>query len=146
MGFGIIEGNKNLWKPVVYGCIETDPKRTLIERLTDISLELNRIIKKYKPDVSAVEELFFAKNVTTALSVAQARGVILLSLSQAGLPIYEYTPNEVKQTITGSGRADKQQMQRMVQMLLTLKDIPKPDDAADALAVALTCGAFEKLV
>jgi len=131
---------------VVYGCIETDPKRTLIERLTDISLELNRIIKKYKPDVSAVEELFFAKNVTTALSVAQARGVILLSLSQAGLPIYEYTPNEVKQTITGSGRADKQQMQRMVQMLLTLKDIPKPDDAADALAVALTCGAFEKLV
>lgn len=144
VGFGIIEGDKNMWKPVVYGCIETDPKKTLIERLTDISDELNRIIKKYQPTVSAVEELFFAKNVTTALSVAQARGVILLSLSQAKLPIHEYTPNEVKQTITGSGRADKLQMQRMVQMHLGLKTIPKPDDAADALAVALTCGAFER--
>lgn len=144
VGFGIIEGNKNLWKPVVYGCIETDPKKTLVERLTDISHELNRIIKKYQPTMSAVEELFFAKNVTTALSVAQARGVILLSLSQAALPIHEYTPNEVKQTVSGTGRADKQQMQRMVQMHLGLKAIPKPDDAADALAVALTCGAFER--
>lgn len=144
VGFGIIEGNKQGWRPVVYGCIETDPKKTLIERLTDISDELNRIIKKYQPTISAVEELFFAKNVTTALSVAQARGVILLSLCQAKLPVHEYTPNEVKQAITGTGRADKQQMQRMVQMHLGLKAIPKPDDAADALAVALTCGAIER--
>lgn len=145
VGFGVIEGNKQLWKPVVYGCIETDPKKPLVERLLNISDELNRIIKKYQPTVSAVEELFFAKNVTTAMQVGQARGVILLSLCQAKLPIYEYTPNEVKQTITGTGRADKQQMQRMVQVHLGLQAIPKPDDAADALAVALTCGAFEKM-
>lgn len=145
VGFGIIEGSKTTWKPVVYGCIETDPKKTLVERLVDISDELNRIIKKYQPTMSAVEELFFAKNVTTAMSVGQARGVILLSLCQAKLPIYEYTPNEVKQAITGFGRADKQQVQRMVQVLLQLKNIPKPDDAADALGVALTCGACVRI-
>lgn len=145
VGFGIIEGNKDLWKPVVYGCIETDPKKSLVERLVDISEELNRIIKKYQPHISAVEELFFAKNVTTAMSVGQARGVILLSLCQAGLPIYEYTPMEVKQAVTGHGGADKQQVQRMVQMLLQLKTIPKPDDAADALAIALTCGAHVRI-
>lgn len=141
VGFGIIEGDKQDWRPVVYGCIETDKTKKLPDRLFEISEELNRIIKKYHPTVGAVEELFFYTNITTAIHVAEARGTILLSLRQAGLEICEYTPLEIKQAVTGHGRADKQQIQRMVQMLLQLKKIPKPDDAADALAVALTCAA-----
>ena len=99
--------------------------------------ELAAIVDQYHPDQSAVEQLFFNKNVRTALAVGHARGVVLLTLAQANLPIYEYTPLEVKQAVTGHGRADKRQVQQMVTLLLGLSKIPKPDDAADALAIAL---------
>lgn len=140
VGWGIIEGSRSDWTHIAHGCIDTNSKKPFLERLESIYDELQKIIDTYKPQTSAVEELFFYKNVTTAMKVGQARGVILLTLRQAGLPVYEYTPLEIKQTTTGYGRADKQQMQRMIQMQLHLKNIPKPDDAADGLATALTCG------
>ena len=108
------------------------------ERLFKIHQELRRLIAEYEPDRAGVEELFFARNVTTAMTVAQARGVILLTLQSAGIPIAEYKPNTVKQAVTGYGGADKSQMQEMVRLLLNLDESPKPDDAADALAIAIT--------
>jgi len=107
-------------------------------RLKQIYDEVTQLIEIYQPDRAGVEELFFARNVTTAITVAQGRGVILLAITNAGLPIYEYKPNVVKQSISGYGGADKSQMQEMVRMLLGLEQIPRPDDAADALAVAIT--------
>ncbi len=108
------------------------------ERLFKIHQELRRLIAEYEPDRAGVEELFFARNVTTGMTVAQARGVILLTLQSAGIPIAEYKPNTVKQAVTGYGGADKSQMQEMVRLLLNLDESPKPDDAADALAIAIT--------
>lgn len=145
IGFGIIEGSGRDWKPVAHGCIETSSKKGFIERLEDVHTVLKYIIKKYHPTHSAVEELFFYKNVKTAIDVGQARGVILLTLREAGLPISEYTPLQIKQSITGYGRAEKGQLQRMVRMMLGIKKAITPDDAADALAIALTCGASFKM-
>lgn len=139
IGYGLVqELNDGSLQPVAYGVITTSPSLTLPQRLKIIFDDLTRIIKQYQPDRAAVEELFFAKNVTTAITVAQGRGVIMLALEQANLPIAEYKPNFIKQSITGYGAAKKPQMQEMVRVLLGLEDIPKPDDAADALGVAIT--------
>ncbi|MBI4062492.1 crossover junction endodeoxyribonuclease RuvC [Candidatus Gottesmanbacteria bacterium] len=137
LGWAVVEKNKSTIAARVYGCITTQPK-TPAFRLAIIYRALQTLIKIHKPDALAIEELFFAKNVKTALSVSEARGVVLLAAAQANIPITSYTPLVIKQTITGNGQAQKEQMQKMVQILLKLKNIPKPDDTADALAVALT--------
>jgi crossover junction endodeoxyribonuclease RuvC len=121
-----------------YGVILTPKSDSPAERLLQLYDQLNKIIAVHHPDSAAVEKLFFARNTTTAIGVGQARGVILLTMAQAGLEIGEYTPNEVKQAVTGYGSADKRQVQEMVRVLLSLESIPKPDDAADALAIAIT--------
>ena len=123
------------------GCIETEINDPFVERLVELHLELLKVIKKYKPTRVSVEDLFFARNVTTAIKVGQARGVILLTVAQLKIPVEEYTPLQVKQAITGYGRAEKGQIQRMIQMQFRLKKKITPDDAADAVAVALTCAA-----
>ena len=137
IGFGVVEKDKNCNRVIDYGIISTPKDKTLPERLCMISEGINALIEKYKPDAVAVEELFFARNVTTALGVAHARGVILVSAMQGCGKLFEYTPLQIKQALTGYGRADKNQMKQMVKMLLCLKKLPAPDDAADALAVAL---------
>lgn len=121
-----------------YGVIRTGPEDPMPKRLQQIFQSLTALICKYQPDQAGVEELFFAKNVTTAITVAQGRGVILLALQQSGIPIHEYKPNMVKQTISGYGGAGKPQIQEMVRILLNMEDTPRPDDAADALAIAIT--------
>lgn len=141
VGYGIIKKNeKGDWKRIDFGCIETSPKKTFVARISEIHEELEKIIKKYKPTRIAVEQLFFFKNVKTAIEVGQARGVILLTGVENNLPIDEFTPLQVKQAITGYGRAEKDQMQKMVAMILGIKEKIKSDDAADALAVALCAG------
>jgi len=136
-GFIIKEGQK--LKIITCGSIKTSAKDDFIKRLEIIHQELEKLIKKHKPDVVAVEQLFFCKNVKTALLVGQARGVCLMTISENNLPIFEYTPMQVKQALTSYGKADKKQVGQMVRLLLNLKSVPKPDDAADALAVAITC-------
>lgn len=144
-GYGVIKKEKNGdFKMICNGIITTAANQIFAERLKEIHLQLDKIIKKHKPDKFAVEELFFCKNVKTALSVGHARGVIILTASQNGLPVFEYTPLQIKQAVASYGRADKKQVQSMVKILLNLKDIPKPDDAADALAVAICCGNSER--
>ncbi len=138
LGFGVIEVERGTAKLVDAGVIRTPVKEDDAVRLLTIYEELSEIIKLNKPDMMSVEKLFFARNVTTAMTVAQARGVVLLCGKQAGLSIAEYTPMQIKQAITGYGKADKKQMQEMVRVILQLKEIPKPDDAADALAAAIT--------
>ena len=123
-----------------YGCIITKPDSSVSERLLILNKELKKIIKKFNPELMAVEDIFFFKNLKTAIKVAQARGVILLTGEQAKLRIFEYTPLQIKQAIVGYGRAEKRQVQEMAKILLKLKEIPKPDDAADALAAAICCG------
>lgn len=141
VGFGVIEKTKkNEWQYLTYGCITTNAKDKFVDRLAEIYEAINFLIKKYKPGRLAVEELFFFKNVTTAIEVGQARGVILLAGVQAKLPIDEFTPLQIKQAITGYGRAEKPQMQKMVATILGIKEKIKSDDAADALAVALCAG------
>lgn len=144
VGYGIIKkslpaGRQEKLKVVDYGCITTNTEFSTAERLKKIHQELNRLVNKYKPNVVAVEDIFFFKNLKTAIKVSQARGVILLTAAKMNLPVYEYTPLQVKQAITTYGRAEKIQVQKMVKTLLNLKDIPRPDDAADALAVAICC-------
>jgi crossover junction endodeoxyribonuclease RuvC len=141
-GYGIIKSQKSKVKSQKFGCITTDSKLLTSERLEKIHKELKKIIKKYKPSKVAVEELFFAKNIKTAMKVGEARGVILLTAKEMKIPVFEFTPLQVKLAITGYGRASKIQMQKMVKVLLGLKEIPKPDDAADALAVAITCDRY----
>ena len=137
-GFGIItEKNDGSLVCLQYGVIRTSPSIEMPERLDQIYQDLQEILLLHKPQFAAVEKLFFHKNVTNALSVGQARGVVLLALQQHKIPIYEFTPNEVKQAVSGYGGADKKQVQAMVRMLLSLEEIPEPDDAADALAVAI---------
>ncbi len=138
LGFGIIESDGRKQQLVDAGVIRTPVHEDDAVRLQTIFEELTDIIVQTKPQVMSVEKLFFARNVTTAMTVAQARGVVLLCGKQAGLDLFEYTPMQIKQAITGYGKADKKQMQEMVRVLLALKEIPKPDDAADALAAALT--------
>lgn len=139
LGFGIIDiSSRGQPSLVDGGVIRTPVKEDDAVRLLTIYEELTEIIKQTKPDVMSVEKLFFARNVTTAMTVAQARGVVLLCGMQAKIPIFEYTPMQIKQAVTGYGKADKKQMQEMVRVILQLKEIPKPDDAADALAAAIT--------
>jgi crossover junction endodeoxyribonuclease RuvC len=138
LGFGVIDYEKGKISLVDAGVIRTPVHENDSVRLLTIYEELTEIIKDTQPAAMSVEKLFFARNVTTAMTVAQARGVVLLCGMQAGLSIHEFTPMQIKQAITGYGKADKKQMQEMVRVLLVLKEIPKPDDAADALAAAIT--------
>lgn len=139
VGYGLVrEQNDGSLTAIHYGVIRTPAHTPMPERLQTIYDALTDLIKTYNPDRAGVEELFFSRNVTTAITVAQARGVILLSLQHAAVPIAEYKPNQVKQSISGYGGADKAQMQEMTRLLLGLETIPKPDDAADALAIAIT--------
>lgn len=138
LGFGVIEVNKGKAQLVDGGVIRTPVKEDDAVRLQTIFDELTDIIVSSKPTEMAVEKLFFAQNVTTAMTVAQARGVVLLCGMQAGLKIAEYTPQQIKQGLTGYGKADKKQIQEMVRVILQLKTVPKPDDCADALAAAIT--------
>lgn len=137
VGFGVIEYKGNRYRVIDYGVIRTDSNILFPERLKIIYDELTKLIDKYSPEDLAIEELFFNKNVKTAIQVGQARGVEILSAINKGLQVYEYTPLQIKQSVVGYGRADKRQVQEMVKLLLNLKEIPKPDDAADALAVAI---------
>lgn len=137
LGFGVIDIVKGRPSLVDAGVITTPPNSDPSERLLTIYNELTEIITDTSPSIMVVEKLFFAQNVTTAIAVAQARGVILLTGKRAGLELFEYTPLQVKMSLTGYGRASKQQIQEMVRVLMGLQEIPKPDDAADALAIAL---------
>ena len=143
-GFGVIEIKKTAKNPtgkmtmLDNGVITTPAHTPLPERLEDIYNSLHEIISENKPDCVSIEKLFFTKNITTGISVAEARGVVILVCKQHNLPIFEYTPNEIKKTITGYGSANKKQVQEMVKIRLGLEKIPKPDDAADALAAAIT--------
>lgn len=137
LGFGVIRSQNSRWSPCTYGVFRTQPQESIEKRLEGIFTELEALIREQKPDCLAVEELFFARNTTTAMGTAQARGIVLLAAARAGIPVYEYTPMQVKRAVTGYGRATKKQVQEMVQRLLHLPSLPRPDDAADALAVAL---------
>ena len=138
MGFGVIESEKGNSKVVDYGVVLTPKTESLPVRLALLEEGVKKLAEKYKPDEIALEELFFNNNITTGINVAQARGVILLTCVKSCGRLYEYTPLQIKQALTGYGRADKHQMQMMVKTFLRLEKIPRPDDAADALAVALT--------
>lgn len=138
LGFGVIEVEKGKAQLVDAGVIRTPVKEDDAVRLQTIFEELTDIIVATKPQIMSVEKLFFARNVTTAMTVAQARGVVLLCGKQAGMTIFEYTPMQIKLAVTGYGKADKKQMQEMVRMILNLDEVPKPDDCADAIAAALT--------
>lgn len=145
LGFGVIDVVGRKVQMVDAGVIRTPVKEDDAVRLLTIYEELTDIIAATKPTVMSVEKLFFARNVTTAMTVAQARGVVLLCGQQAGLTLFEYTPMQIKQAITGYGKADKKQMQEMVRVLLGLAETPKPDDCADALAAALTHASVARL-
>ena len=137
VGFGFIDKQGNKVTPVQYGCIQTEAHTPEEERLMHVYEAIVQLIDKYKPDAVAFEKLFFNRNVTTAMLVSQARGVLVLAAAQKGLPIAEYTPMQVKQAIVGYGKAEKRQVQEMTRMFLKLQAIPKPDDVADALSVAI---------
>jgi crossover junction endodeoxyribonuclease RuvC len=137
-GYGLVREDPGEEPALVeYGTITTEADQPLPERLLTIDRALAELLQEHQPDAVAVEELFFCRNVTTALAVGQARGVIILSAARSGTPLYEYKPMAVKQAITGYGRAPKSQMQEMVRLLLNLDDVPRPDDAADGVAVAI---------
>ncbi len=141
LGFGVIEINEKRnagFTMVDAGVVRTAPHTPHDERLEDIFKSLTEIIEATKPDACSIEKLFFSRNVTTAMTVAEARGVAILAARLKGIPIYEYTPPQIKQTLTGYGKADKKQVQEMVRVQLGLKEVPKPDDCADALAAAIT--------
>ena len=138
LGFGVIEVVKGKMKLVDAGVITTPAHTPHEERLEDIFDSLTAIICETKPDVMSIEKLFFSQNVTTAMTVSQARGVAILAGRKGGMPVAEYTPLQIKQTVTGYGKADKKQVQEMVRMQLGLAEVPKPDDCADALAAAIT--------
>ena len=143
-GFGVIEKTKGKFNTIDYGVILTPKDLPMSNRLLIVFNDLEELIAKHQPETIAVEQLFFAKNVTTAISVGQARGVVLLAAQKADLSLKEFTPLQVKQSVTGYGQASKKQVQLMVQKILKLKDIPKPDDAADALAIAICASANSK--
>lgn len=137
-GWGVVEAQGAKLKAQSCGCILTPAKQNQAKRLAHIYSELSTIIKKTKPDILAIEKLFFINNIKTAMTVGEARGVCLLVAEQNKIPIFEYTPLQVKQSLTGYGKAEKKQIQMMVKSILKLKEIPKPDDMADALAIAIT--------
>ena len=138
IGWGVIESDGNRHKLLQYGALTTAATSAFPIRLRSIYDGIKQLIEIYQPDHIAVEELFFARNVTTALSVGTARGAILVAAAQTTENLYEYTPMQIKQAVVGYGKADKQQVQSMVKLLLSLDEVPRPDDAADALAVAIT--------
>ncbi|HMM62189.1 MAG TPA: crossover junction endodeoxyribonuclease RuvC [Candidatus Saccharibacteria bacterium] len=146
LGFGVIEVDSGKMKLIDAGVITTPAHTPHDERLEDIYDSLTTIISETKPDVMSIEKLFFAQNVTTAMTVAQARGVAMLAGRKGGLTISEYTPLQIKQTITGYGKADKKQVQEMVRLQLGLSEVPKPDDCADALAAAITYSLMSRVV
>jgi crossover junction endodeoxyribonuclease RuvC len=137
-GYGIIDIVEGTPVLVTYGVIRTSARMETPQRLQKIYRELVALLEAYEPDSAAIEEVFFGRNITTAISVGQARGVLILALAHAEIPMAEYSPPKVKDTVTGYGKADKHQVQLMVRNLLQLEETPRPDDAADALAVALT--------
>lgn len=137
LGYGIINHEYNHFNVIDYGAITTPSDMNLANRLKEIYERLSELIDKYRPDAFAVEELFFNKNVKTAIVIGEARGVAIVAAAQKNLNVYEYTPLQVKQAVVGYGRAEKVQVQLMVKALLNLREIPKPDDVADALAVAV---------
>lgn len=139
LGFGVLESDGQNFIVGDYGVIETAAGLPKAERLRQIQADLRELLAEVQPDIVAVEELFFVNNITTGIAVAEARGVILATVAELNIEIVEYKPNQIKMAVCGSGNASKDQMQRMVQVLLGLAEIPKPDDSADALAVALTC-------
>ena len=138
-GFGLVrELDDGSLEMVEFGIISTPKEEAAHHRLVQLYDEMKKIIKRHKPDAVGVEKLFFQRNISTAIAVGQARGVVMLAIAQANLDVAEYTPNEVKQAVAGYGSADKKQVQEMVRVLLSMPSIPKPDDAADALAIAIT--------
>jgi len=142
VGWGVIDTGPrhtiDAARCVAYNCLLTDKSMSAGQRLVAIAVGTRAVLKEFTPDLVSVEKLFFSKNQTTAMAVSQARGVLLMVIEELGLPIVEYTPNQVKQALTGYGNADKKQIQEMTRLLLKLPGIPKPDDAADALAIAMT--------
>ncbi|MEG0370871.1 MAG: crossover junction endodeoxyribonuclease RuvC [Clostridium sp.] len=140
VGYGVVEYENNKFKVIDYGAVTTTPKNTMPERLKQVFDALTHIFEKYGPDAIAFEELFFNSNIKTAIAVGQARGVSILAAQRLSVDVFEYTPLQVKQAVVGYGRAEKKQVQQMVKVLLNLKDVPKPDDTADALAVAICHG------
>ncbi|KKU95171.1 crossover junction endodeoxyribonuclease RuvC [Candidatus Gottesmanbacteria bacterium RIFCSPLOWO2_01_FULL_48_11] len=138
VGWAVIKQEKGKQTPLFYGCITTEKETPLPDRLLSMHSELLKLFSKYHPDVLSLEELFFAKNEKTAIMVGEARGVVLLAAAQSRVPVVSYSPPSIKLAICGYGKAEKLQVQRMVTRLLNLKEIPKPDDTADALAIALT--------
>ena len=140
IGYALVDKETNHFDVLEYGVIKTSPDKDNIERLEIIHKNIQELIEEFEPEQMAVEELFFNKNAKTAILVGQARGVILLAGSQAGIKVAEYTPLQIKQAVVGYGRADKMQVQQMVKSLLNLSELPKPDDAADALAVSICHG------
>lgn len=140
VGYGILDYDGYKFRPVSYGAITTQAGTSFQLRLMDIYNDMQQLIEKFHPDALSIEKLFFNTNVTTGIDVAQARGVIVLSAAQCGLPVKEYTPLQVKQSVVGYGRAEKKQVMEMTRSILGLSSIPKPDDAADALALAICHG------
>ena len=138
VGFGVIDTDNGTQTMVQYGAITTRAGLPLATRLVQIGDDMEELIRRFKPDEISVEELFFSKNITTGIAVAHGRGIILYTAEKAGVPVYEYTPMQVKQAIVGWGGAEKKQIQQMVKMLLHMETIAKPDDAADAIAIAMT--------
>ena len=140
IGYGVVRADRDRFTPVQYGAIKTPAGAPMHLRLCELYDDLCTLIDTFHPEAAAVEELFFNQNITTGIQVAQARGVILLALAQKGLTPISYTPSQVKQSIVGYGKADKHQMMEMIRMLLGLAKVPRPDDAADALAIAICHG------
>lgn len=145
LGWAVVESRGASVTLAGCGCIETSVRQSVSVRLRQLYARLDAIIRDYRPTAMAVEKLFFTKNISTGIVVGQARGVVLLAAAMAGLPVDEFTPTTVKQSVTGDGRADKRQVQRMIQILLRLRRLPRHDDTADAIAVAL-CAAATKVV
>jgi crossover junction endodeoxyribonuclease RuvC len=145
LGYGIVERRGSRLREVDHGCLVTSPDLGLPDRLLAIHSLIDELLSLHRPDLLAVERLFFSRNVQTAFGVGQARGVVLLAAAQHGTPVREATPNEVKSAVTGYGAADKEQVQRMVQVVLGMADVPRPDDAADALAIATWAANVERV-
>ena len=137
VGFGLIESDRGAMRMLQYGAVTTEAGLPLATRLVQIEDDMRALIQQLRPDEIAIEELFFSKNITTGIAVAHGRGVVLCTAERLGVPIFEYTPMQVKQAVVGSGLAEKRQVMDMTKRLLKLKAVPKPDDAADALAIAI---------
>ena len=140
VGWGVVSYDGFRFAPVSFGAVTTDKDTPFNRRLEEIYDDITRVIRKYQPETVSMEKLYFANNHTTAIDVAQARGVILLAAQKQGLPVYEYTPLQVKQAVVGYGKAEKKQVMEMTRLLLRLPEVPKPDDTADALAMAICHG------